>query len=162
MGQSTKMTIGFFVGYFLLMMSLIGFAVFINSNNTPTTLPLQNTEPTTTFQEDLTKEELLEEENKNEEQKKSSSKVSEKFLIIAVSIAAVLDIIIVVLWARKENKKLSGKENSDKKRWRDTKIFWKIVTMGMIQLKNNKYSINWLNVIVITILLHVLLLSLLT
>lgn len=148
------MTIWFFTGYFLLMISLICIVLFVNSDKT--TSPIKNIESNTTFKEELMKHEPKVEENKNKEPKQLLFNVSQEFVIIAVTVGAILDIIIVIIWARKENQKLERKEIPSKKRWRDTKIFWNIVTFGMIQLKNNKYSINWLNMIGVTILLHVL------
>jgi hypothetical protein len=55
---------------------------------------------------------------------------------------AILDIVIVILWTIKDNQKLEGREITSKRRWRDTKIFWNIVALGVVQPKDNKYSIN--------------------
>lgn len=154
LGQSTKMTIWFFIGYFLLMVSLISSVAFVDLDKT--TSPIKNIDSTSTFKEELMKHEREVEEKKKKEPKQSLFNVSDEFVITAVTAGAILDIVIVVLWVRKGNQKLEGKEIPSKKRWRDTKIFWNIVTMGVVQLKNNKYSINWFNLIGVTILLHVL------
>ena len=148
------MTVWFFTGYVLLMVSLISTAVFVDFDKT--TLPIKYIDSNTTFKEELMKHERKVEETKNKEPKQLLFNVSDEFAIIAVTGGAILDIVIVILWARKENQRLEGKEIPSKKRWRDTKIFWNIVAMGVVQPKNNKYSINWFNMIGVTILLHVL------
>ncbi|WP_449619814.1 hypothetical protein [Robertmurraya sp. Marseille-Q9965] len=153
MGNSTKMTIWFFTGYVLLMVSLISTVALVDFDNTIS--PIKNIDSNTTFKEELMKHERKVEEKKNKEPKQLFN-ISDEFAITAVTGGAVLDIIIVILWARKENQKLVGKEILSKKRWRDTKIFWNIVAMGVVQPKNKKYSINWFNMIGVTILLHIL------
>lgn len=148
------MTIWFFTGYVLLMVSLIIMVVFVDFDKTKS--PINYVDSSTTFKEELMKHEDKVEENKNKEPEQLLFNVSDEFAIIAVTTGAILDIVIAILWARKENQKLNGKEISSKKRWRDTKIFWNIVAMGVVQPKNNKYSINWFNMIGVTILLHFL------
>ncbi|MBU8855695.1 hypothetical protein BGM24_27640 [Bacillus sp. FJAT-26377] len=128
--------------------------VFVDFDKTKS--PINYVDSSTTFKEELMKHEDKVEENKNKEPEQLLFNVSDEFAIIAVTTGAILDIVIAILWARKENQKLNGKEISSKKRWRDTKIFWNIVAMGVVQPKNNKYSINWFNMIGVTILLHFL------
>ena len=154
MRKSTRMTIWFFTGYILLMLSLISSVAFIDFNKA--TSPIKITEHT------IKQEEIKVEEIKNKEPKQLLFNVSDEFAIIAITVAAIVDIFIVILWARKENQKLEGKDVPRKKRWRDTKLFWNIVAMGVIQPKNKKFSINWINMITVTVLLHVLLYLLLT
>lgn len=51
-------------------------------------------------------------------------------------------------------------ENQDvstKKRWRDSKWFWTIAAMGVIQPSGSRYIINWKNMIASAVLIHVLL-----
>lgn len=154
MRKSTKMTIWFFTGYVLMMVSLISTVAFVDFDKT--TSPIKISESNTTFKDELIKHERKVEEKKNKEPKQILFTVSDEFAIIAVSIGAILDIVIVILWARKENQKLEGREITSKRRWRDTKIFWNIVAMGVVQPTNNKYSINRINMISVSILLHVL------
>ncbi|KGX91178.1 hypothetical protein N781_05310 [Pontibacillus halophilus JSM 076056 = DSM 19796] len=154
MAYSTKMTIWFFTGYVLLMVSLISVVVFVDFDGS--TSPINHNESNSTFKEELLKHEQKVEENKKIEPKPLTFNVSDEFAFLAVTVGAILDIVIVILWARNENKKLEGKELPDKRRWRDTKLFWNIVAMGVVQPKNNKYCINWLNLIGVTILLHIL------
>lgn len=153
MRKSTRMIICFFTGYILLMVSLISSVAFIDFNKT--TPPIKITEHT------IKQEEIKVEEKENKEPKQLLFNVSDEFAIIAITVAAIVDIIIVILWARKENQKLEGKA-VPRNRWRDTKLFWNIVAMGVIQPKNKKFSINWINMITVTVLLHVLLYILLT
>lgn len=148
------MTIWFFTGYVLLMVSLISTVAFIDFDKT--TSPIKIVESNATYKDELMKNEQKFEEVENKEPKQLLFNVSDEFAIIAVTVGAILDIVIVILWARKENQRLEGKETPSKKRWRDTKIFWNIVAMGVVQPKNNKYSINWFNMIGVTILLHFL------
>ena len=110
----------------------------------------------TAFKEEWLKHERTVAAPANKEPTQLLFKVSDEFAIMAVTAGAILDIVIVILWARKENQKAERHEILGKKRWRDTKIFWNIVAMGVVQPKNNKYSINWFNLIGVTILLHVL------
>lgn len=155
MSKSTKLTIWFFVGYVLLIGSLISTVALVDFDKN--TSPIKITESNTTFKQELTAHERKVEEKKSTEQKKPLPfTVSDEFVMTAVTLGAILDIVIVVLWARKENKRLAEKELPSKKRWRDTKIFWNIVALGMIQPKNNQYSINWFNLIGVTIFLHLL------
>lgn len=152
--KSSKMTIWFFMGYVVLLVSFVSVIALVDFNNV--TSPVKQSESNTTFTEELMKHERKVEEDKNKEPKELLFNVSDEFAIIAVTAGAILDIVIAILWARKENQKSEEKEISSKQRWRDTKIFWNIVAMGVIQPKNNKYSINWFNMIGVTILLHVL------
>ncbi|MGS2779842.1 hypothetical protein ACVBAX_21095 [Robertmurraya sp. GLU-23] len=55
-------------------------------------------------------------EEKNKEPKQILFTVSDEFAIIAVSLGAILDIVIVILWARKENPKLEGRDITSKRR----------------------------------------------
>lgn len=153
MSKSAKMTIGFFTGYVLLMASLISTALFADIDQT--TSPIHTTESSPTFKEEFMEHERKAEEKKNQEQEPLFH-VSDEFAMTAVTAGAIADIVIAILWARKENRRLKGEEIPSKKRWRDTKLFWNIVAMGVIQPKNSQYSINWLNLISVTILLHVL------
>ncbi|MEZ0482200.1 hypothetical protein [Planococcus sp. SSTMD024] len=154
LSKSIKMTVWFFTAYVLLTASLISIVVFIDFDQSAS--PIKNIDSNSTFKEELMKYERKVEADANKEASPPSFRVSDEFAIAAVTGGALLDIIIVVLWARKENQKMEGKDIHSKKRWRDTKLFWNIVAMGVVQPKNNKYAINWFNMIGITILLHVL------
>ena len=148
MKKSNTKIILFFATYILLMVSMIAAVTLIDFEPSKSTVEI----PDTTFKQELEKHEKKVEARQVE--KKNSRNISNETVLIAVSIGALLDVIIVYIWVKRENRKMDGKERSSKKRWRDSKIFWNIVAMGVIQPKENKYVINWFNMIGVGILLH--------
>jgi hypothetical protein len=139
----------FFSAYFLLIISMIIAVTFVDFK--PSKLSVEV--PDTTFKQELEKHQKKI-AAKQEEKRKNRLNITNETVMIAVSIGALLDIIIAYIWVRRENRKYEGKERPNKERWRDSKIFWNIVAMGVIQPKGNKYVINWVNMIGIGILLH--------
>lgn len=79
---------------------------------------------------------------------------SDRFVIIALTASSILDIVIVLLWARHENRKREGKPQTVKPRLTDHKWFWNIVTMGIVQPKNNKLVISWRNLVLVIIAMY--------
>lgn len=156
MDRSTKTTIWFFTIYVVLMASLISAVVFVDFDQLTSSIK-QNSESDWTFQKERVMYERSAGDNRHQESKPLLFNVSDEAAIIAVTAGAILDIVIVILWARRENKKIERNEVPRKKRWRDTKLFWNIVAMGVIQPKDGKYAVNWFNMIGVTILVHVLL-----
>lgn len=148
MKKSNRKIILFFTTYILLMVSMIAAVTLIDFEPSKSTVEI----PDTTFKQELEKHEKKVEAR--QEEKKNSSNITNETVLIAVSIGALLDVIIVYIWVKRENRKMDGKEKSSKKRWRDSKIFWYIFAMGVIQPKENKYVINWFNMIGVGILLH--------
>ena len=132
----------FFAIYVLVMVSIILSVIFIDYS------------PSDEIFNPYDRELNISEEPK--EETKPAWTVSNRTAMIAVTIAAILDIVIVILWARRENRRLEQVGPADQKRWRDTKLFWNIVAMGMIRPTSRKYEVNWINVIGVGILLHLL------
>lgn len=152
MKKSNTKIVLFFTTYILLMVSMIVAVSVVDFKPGKSSVEL----PDTTFKQEL---EIHEKnvEARQEEKKKNRWNITNETVLIAVSMGAFLDIIIAYIWVRRENRKHDGKERSGKKRWRDSKIFWNIVAMGVIQPKGNKYVINWFNMIGIGFLLHLFL-----
>ncbi|MEH7238346.1 hypothetical protein [Bacillus sp. JJ1562] len=85
-------------------------------------------------------------EKKKEVQNDNRWKPSPTFVLVAISIGAIVDIVIVILWARHENKKRKFEKNEiliNKKRITDYNIFWWIIGLGIVQKKNDKLVIYW-------------------
>ncbi|WP_419887476.1 hypothetical protein ACN6MT_18710 [Neobacillus niacini] len=139
----------FFTTYFLLMVSMILAVTLVDFKPSKSSVEM----PETTFKQELEKHEKKI-AAKQEEKKKNRWTISRETVMIAVSIGAILDIIIAYIWVRRENRKYDGKESPNKKRWRNSKIFWNIVAMGVIQPKGKRFVINWFNMIGVSILIH--------
>jgi hypothetical protein len=148
MKKSNMKILLFFTTYLLLMVSMIAAVSLIDYKASKSPVEI----PDTTFKQELEKHEKKVEAR--QEEMKNRWNITNEMVLIAVSIGALLDVIIVYIWVKRENRKMDGKEKSSKKRWRDSKIFWNIVAMGVIQPKENKYVINWFNMIGAGILLH--------
>jgi hypothetical protein len=148
MKKSNMKILLFFTTYLLLMVSMIAAVSLIDYKASKSKVEI----PDTTFKQELEKHEKKVEAR--QEEMKNRWNITNEMVLIAVSIGALLDVIIVYIWVKRENRKMDGKEKSSKKRWRDSKIFWNIVAMGVIQPKENKYVINWFNMIGAGILLH--------
>ncbi|MEC1525520.1 hypothetical protein P9D43_26325 [Neobacillus niacini] len=149
MKKANKKMALFFTTYFLLMVSMILAVTLVDFKPSKSSVEM----PETTFKQELEKHEKKI-AAKQEEKKKNRWTISRETVMIAVSIGAILDIIIAYIWVRRENRKYDGKEMLNKKRWRNSKIFWNIVAMGVIQPKGKKFVINWFNMIGVSILLH--------
>jgi hypothetical protein len=149
---SGKKLIGFFVVYFLLMASLIGGVIYGKQQ------PKENNKAVVEVGKSF-KEELQGYEKKKELREAEISdrwRPSNRFVMIALTASSVLDIIIVLLWARHENKKREGGTGYDKPRLTDRKWFWNIVVMGIVQPKNNRIKVNWRNLILFMIAMYIL------
>lgn len=106
-----------------------------------------------TFEEALAAYEQQQAEKKAEQEERKW-KVSNEFVMIAVTIGAVLDVIIIVIWAKTQNRKLKEAKETNKRKWLYSKVFWNIVALGVIQPKEKQLVINWYNLIGVTILIH--------
>lgn len=148
MKKSMNKIVLFFTIYLLLMLSIILAVSLADFTPSKSTIEIPDT-----FKQELEKHEKKV-QARQEESKKNRWNLSNETVLIAVSIGAVLDIIIVYIWVRRENRKNDDKERTGKKNWRDSKIFWNIVAMGVIQPKENKYVINWVNMIGVGIVVH--------
>ncbi|KAA0544638.1 hypothetical protein FZW96_19715 [Bacillus sp. BGMRC 2118] len=71
---------------------------------------------------------------------------SPTFVITAVSLGAIADIIIVILWARHENRKRALEADQNTKRKKsitDSNLFWWIIGMGIVRRKHEKLIVDW-------------------
>jgi hypothetical protein len=78
-------------------------------------------------------------------------------VLTAISLSSVLDILIIVIWARHENKKRErdGKGSSSRFKWTEKKWFWSIIAFGITQPNNGRLSINWKNLIIFMVLMSI-------
>lgn len=131
------------------MFSIIASVTFIDFPKINESIISEEVDPT--FKDAL---EIYEKQQEVEKQNKRKWKVSNEFVMIAVTIGAVLDIIIVIVWARTQNRKLKESKDIKKRKWLYSKLFWNIVALGVIQPKETKFVINWYNVVAVSILIH--------
>ncbi|WP_335482853.1 hypothetical protein [Bacillus sp. JJ1773] len=81
-----------------------------------------------------------------------------RLFLIFPPLVPVLDIIIILLWARHENKKRAAAEQaqiSRKKRIHSPR-FWKLLSMGMLEIINDRIRIHWINTSIVVILMLIL------
>lgn len=149
-----KFSIIFFLLYAFLLSSLIFYAMNFSNTNSQKNYVKTN-EVSSTFSQEL----KLYEEKKQKEMKQDSQKwkPSRAFVITAIGISSVLDIIIILLWARHENKKRAvDSTNVHGKKWSNSPRFWKLVSMGMLEMSNGKINVNWKNTITFFVLILLL------
>ncbi|KAA9021071.1 hypothetical protein [Niallia endozanthoxylica] len=149
--NSKNLTILFFTGYVLLMVSMIAGVTLVDLPNINEGNTVEKVNPT--FEEALAAYEQQQAEKKAEQEERKW-KVSNEFVMIAVTIGAVLDVIIIVIWAKTQNRKLKEAKETNKRKWLYSKVFWNIVALGVIQPKEKQLVINWYNLIGVTILIH--------
>lgn len=147
--KSNNLTLLFFAGYLLFMCSIIASAMFIDSPKINESITSEKVNPT--FKEAL---ETYEKQQEEKRQNKRKWKVSNEFVMTAVTIGAVLDIIIIIVWAKTQNRKLKESKDLKKGKWLYSKLFWNIVALGVIQPKDNKVVMNWYNAAAVSILIH--------
>ncbi|MDZ5473722.1 hypothetical protein SM124_18550 [Bacillus sp. 31A1R] len=150
--HSKNQTIFFFLLYFVLMGSLIFAAVSNPIENSDEKTPTLNPELSLSFKEEMAihKEKVKQKEIENA----GKWQPSKQFVMIAMISASILDIIIVLLWARHENIKREKAEGIQSKRITDSKWFWNLVALGIVQPKNNRIVINWRNLFLNIVLLY--------
>lgn len=158
MNQIQMRRYGFVFGYIIVMISIIGAIFFadFNSSISPNLeresiskqLPVETESAPPSFEEETTLEsnDLL-------------FGISNELAVFIISFGAILDVVLVIWWASRENKKSEQQSEKlrQKRRWRDSKWFWNIVAMGVIQPNAQRYKINWLNLVFVTVFIHVLL-----
>jgi hypothetical protein len=137
----------FYLIYFLVMSSLVYVAIW-SSNKIK--------EVKVVDQSVVEHSQMKNEQIENKEGTPSKWKPSEKFTLTAVTAASIADVVIILLWARHENKKRENESNVQKKRWAERKWFWHIVAMGIVQPKENKLVINWRNFILFIITMYLI------
>jgi hypothetical protein len=154
--KTKNLTFIFFLFYLVLMASLIFFAINHNTKDSESTklTTKPQSEVTETFSKELKAHE--EKVKQKEIERANRWKPSKTFVIVAISISSVLDIIIILLWARHENKKREGNPVTPSKRWTNQKWFWNVVALGIVQPKNNKLVISWVNLVVFLVAMYFL------
>ncbi|MBY0123033.1 hypothetical protein [Bacillus sp. S/N-304-OC-R1] len=154
--STLKFNFIFFLIYSSLMVSLIFFATHFSQTNKQDTY-IKTNEVSETFSKELNRykdEKKLKETNGEH----NRWKPSKSFAITAIGISSVLDIIIILLWAKHENnKKRAGQDTPNQRRkWTDSPKFWKFISIGMLQMKNERIHIHWINTILIVIVMILL------
>ncbi|RFB18450.1 hypothetical protein DZB84_05945 [Bacillus sp. HNG] len=138
----------FGLAYGLFILLAVGIGLYYSIFDVPSNKivsDVRQTEATQSFEEAL-KADKERVEKKTEAQKDNRWKPSPTFVLVAISIGAIADIVIVILWARHENKKRKFEGNETqlrKKRITDYAIFWWIIGLGIVQKKNEKLVIYW-------------------
>jgi hypothetical protein len=140
----------FFIIYFVLLSSLIFAATALK----PSLQKEQPTEIASAFSKEIQIQE--EKEEKKAAENEGKWQPSKTFIITAISIGSVLDVINAILWARHENKKNQESQSFNPNKRTNKKWFWYLVSMGIVVPKNGKLTISWKNLI-LTILFLILL-----
>jgi uncharacterized membrane protein len=155
--MNRKKVIGFFLVYFLLLGSLVLGTMSFEATKHKTENETKNNEVTTIFKEELAKQEVKTKIKEEEFKQSGRWKPSKQFVMTAIIIASILDIVIILIWAWHENRKKANQneESTDKKRWAESKWFWYIIGLGIVQPKNNRLSVNWINLAVVIILMYI-------
>jgi competence protein ComGC len=148
-----KKAAGFFILYFLLMVSIIA---GVTTSNSAKQKKEVHSHSVLDIGESFKKEMSVYEIRKAQREAELSDRwrPSEWFVIIALTASSILDIVIVLLWARHENRKREGKPQTVKPRLTDRRWFWNIMAMGIDQPKNNKLVINWRNLVLVIIAMY--------
>jgi hypothetical protein len=133
-------TLLFFAGYLLLMSSLIFCAVSYEGGKKSSN---SKNEVSAAFSTEMKKYE--EKKVQKEIINKDKWKPSNAFIITAISIASVLDVVIILIWAWSSNRKETENRGLDK--WTEKKWFWNLVALGIIQPENGRLVLKWKNLI---------------
>ncbi|TYS67439.1 hypothetical protein FZC76_12665 [Sutcliffiella horikoshii] len=149
--NSSKFLFYFFGGYLFLIVALIFFSSSADISGGGS---LEDIIPS--FEEGMAHT-----EKKNEEKAKKEPlwDVPNHIAAPILIMASILDIVIILLWARNENRKREAQEAGIipvKKRWTDSKWFWNFIALGVVQPNNGRIVVNWRNLIAAVILLTVL------
>lgn len=134
-----KMIIYFFAGYAFLMISLIYFALHVDIQKIE---EANKHEILDTFSEELKKAQDKSEQRAAENEGKWQP--SNQFIMTAMIGASILDIVIILLWARYENKKRAG-GTVNPRRITNQKWFWNLIALGIVQPKDGRIVLNWKN-----------------
>ncbi|MDF2856254.1 MAG: hypothetical protein K0Q87_2105 [Neobacillus sp.] len=142
-----KKTLLFFLGYAVLMVSLIFSGIYFSNANLSSTNPIiqQNKSDTEKSIKDFkeafkTSETVVKKPIKEDKWKPSST-----FLIIAISIASVIDLVIILLFVKYENRKkeLAKQGIIQKNRITDSNWFWWVIGLGVLKKTENQLKVNW-------------------
>lgn len=148
----------FFLIYFFLLASLIGGSIVFEPSKSNKNTTQSDNEVASIFKEELAKQEEKVQIKKEEFDKSGRWKPSKQFVITAIIIASILDIVVVLIWAWHENKKKANQsmDTNGKKKVTESKWFWYIIGLGIIVPKNNRLTVSWINLAVVIILMYFL------
>ncbi|QOR68101.1 hypothetical protein IM538_08325 [Cytobacillus suaedae] len=152
-----KKGILFTIGYCVFILLAAGIGFYYSSDNTPEgtlTNEAKQNEVKQAFSEALkADEERIEKKKESEDPDKWTP--SPGFVLTAVSIGAIADIVIVILWARHENRKREIEDGTNltrKKRLTDSNLFWWVIGLGIVRKRNDKLIVDWKYVLAYIIL----------
>ncbi|WP_449539261.1 hypothetical protein [Ferdinandcohnia sp. Marseille-Q9671] len=143
-----KKGILFGVGYALFILLAIGIGLYYSNFDVPDNKlisDVKKTEVTQSFDEALKADRERIERNKASKDP-NKWEPSPTFVLVAISIGAIADIVIVILWARHDNRKKQQEEvqgTTLKRRITDSNLFWWIIGLGVVQKKNDRLVIVW-------------------
>lgn len=135
--------------FFIIYIALLGSLIFAAVSFTPTFQQEQPSEISSAF---------IQKHNQEKKAAENEGKwqPSNTFVITAISIGSCLDIIVVLLWARHENKKTKQGEFPNPDRLTNKKWFWYLVSMGIVLPKDGKLIFSLKNFILTVIFLVLL------
>lgn len=149
-----KKGILFTLGYCLFILLAVGIGIYYSSNSTHEEKLTRQNEVKQAFDEALkAEEERIEKKKESEDPDKWTP--SPGFVLTAISIGAVADIVIVIWWARHENRKReleAGTNLARKRRLTDSSLFWWVIGLGIVRKKNEKLIVDWKYVVAYLIL----------
>ncbi|MBE4907595.1 hypothetical protein IMZ08_05895 [Bacillus luteolus] len=140
-----KKGILFTLGYCLFIVLAAGIGFYYSSESTQEDKLTRQNEVKQAFNEALkAEEERIEKKKESEDSDKWTP--SPGFMLTAISIGAIADIVIVILWARHENRKReleAGTNLTRKKRLTDSNLFWWVIGLGIVRKRNDKLIVDW-------------------
>jgi hypothetical protein len=145
--QHLNKTLLFFLGYAVLMVSLIFSGIYFSKLNLSTTSPgiqpnnVDQEKSISVFKEAFKTSETVE----NTPIKEDNWKPSSTFVLIAISIASVIDLVIVLLCVKYENRKKELEKLGiiQKNRITDSNWFWWVIGLGVLKKTENQLKVNW-------------------
>lgn len=140
--------------FFIIYIALLGSLIFAAVSFKPTFQQEQPSEISSAFSKEL----QIQKHNQEKKAAENEGKwqLSNTFVITAISIGSCLDIIVVLLWARHENKKKQQGHFTNPNRLTNKKWFWYLVSMGIVLPKNGKLTFSLKNFILTVIFLVLL------
>lgn len=147
-GKEMKKGIYFALAYLVFISLAIGIGVYYSTFDVPKDPMIERakqSDASRSFEEAVKKDE---ERVKGLKAAKDPNKwePSPTFVMTAVSLGAIADIMIVILWARHENKKRAleaGESGTRTKRITDSNVFWWVIGLGIVRRKNERLVIDW-------------------
>jgi len=149
-----KKMVAFTVLYIALIASLIVGAVQ-NSDNAKSETKSSSNEVAQMFKEEMSKYKTDLKEQQAAQTADNKWRPSNEFVRNAMITASILDVVIILLWARHENNKRKN-SSSTKKRLTDQKWFWNVAALGIVQPRDNRIVVNWRNLIIVVIAMYLL------